>query len=69
MLNQNDLELYSSCISGASQIEEIEQYMVKAGFSSISIQPKDESADFIRDWAPGKKIEELVVSAYILAVK
>lgn len=66
---KNDLELYSACISGASLIGEIEQFMLSAGFSNILIQPKDDSAEFIRDWAPGKKIEELVVSAYIQAIK
>jgi len=64
---KNDLELYSACISGASLIEEIEDYMKQAGFEEISITPKDDSAEFIRDWAPGKKIEELVISAYIQA--
>ena len=66
---KNDLELYSACISGASRIEEIEAFLLAAGFMDISIEPKDESAEFIRDWAPGRKIEELVVSAYIQASK
>jgi len=66
---KNDLELYSACISGASLIKELEGFMMKAGFEDISITPKDDSAEFIRDWAPGKKIEELVVSAYIQATR
>lgn len=66
---KNDLELYSACISGASLIEEIDDYMKKAGFEDISITPKDDSAEFIRDWAPGKKIDELVISAYIQATR
>jgi len=47
-------------MSGASQID---------GFTSISIKPKDESKQFIRNWAPGTKIEDFVVSATIEAVK
>lgn len=66
---KNDLELYSACISGASLIEELEGFMAEAGFAEIDIQPKDESAEFIRDWSPAKNIEELVVSAYIQAIK
>ena len=66
---KNDLELYSACISGASQVEELEQYMKNAGFIDISITPKDDSAEFIREWAPGRSIEELVISAYIQAKK
>lgn len=66
---KKDTDLYSACISGASLIGEIERYMQHAGFDSISIQPKDDSAEFIRDWAPGRNIDDLVVSAYIQATK
>ncbi len=66
---RNDLELHSACVAGASQIEELEGYMRAAGFEQVSIKPKDESRDFIKEWAPGRGVEELVVSAYIEAVK
>jgi arsenite methyltransferase len=66
---KNDLELYSACVSGASLIEELEGHMREAGFADIAIEPKEESAEFIREWAPGRRIEELVVSATIQAVK
>jgi arsenite methyltransferase len=39
------------------------------GFERIQIKPKDESKTFIREWAPGRKIEEYVVSATIEAIK
>ncbi len=41
----------------------------QAGFANIQINPKDESKQFIRNWAPGTKIEDYVVSATIEAVK
>ncbi len=41
----------------------------EVGFVEIRINPKDESKAFIRDWAPGHKIEEYVVSATIEAIK
>jgi hypothetical protein len=41
----------------------------KSGFAEIKIEPKDESKSFIRDWAPGRKIEDFVVSATIEACK
>jgi len=66
---KNDLELYSACVSGASMIHELETFMHNAGFTAITIEPKEESAAFIKEWAPGRKIEDLVISASIEAVK
>jgi hypothetical protein len=39
------------------------------GFEQISIAPKDESKEFIKDWAPGRGVEDYVLSATIEAVK
>lgn len=66
---KNDTTLYSACVSGASSINELETMMKKAGFRDIKIEPKDESRDFIKDWAPGSNIEDYVVSANIQAYK
>ena len=65
----NDHVLYSACVSGASSIDALQQMMQQAGFKQIRIEPKDESRDFIKDWAPGMKIEDYVISASIQAVK
>lgn len=64
-----DLALYTGCMAGASSIDTLETMMRDAGFSDIAIQPKDESREFIRTWAPGRGIEEYVVSATIKARK
>jgi len=40
-----------------------------AGFKDIKIAPKDSSRSFIREWLPGKKIEDYLVSATIEAVR
>lgn len=66
---KNDPMLYAGCMAGASLIEDLEQVMRDAGFVHISITPKDESKDFIKDWAPGRGVEDYVVSAHIEAVK
>lgn len=66
---RNDEKLYAGCMAGASLIEDLEVMLREAGFTEISITPKDESRDFIRDWAPGSGVEEYVVSAYIEAMK
>ncbi len=66
---KNDMELYSGCISGASSIEELEKMLKKAGFVNIEIKPKDESKEFIREWAPETNIADYICSATIEAVK
>jgi len=66
---KNDPFLHSACVAGASLISELQLFMENAGFKDIKIQPKDESKDFIKDWAPGSNIEDYVISATIEAVK
>ena len=66
---RDDLQLYSGCMAGASQVSELEAMLADAGFENIRIAPKDESRDFIKDWAPGRGVEEYVLSATIEAVK
>ncbi|MFV2004789.1 MAG: arsenite methyltransferase [Gammaproteobacteria bacterium] len=66
---RNDLALYSGCMAGASQIAELQTILEQSGFEQINIAPKDESKDFIKDWAPGRGVEEYVLSATIEAVK
>lgn len=66
---RNDPQLIAGCMGNASMIEALEEIMQAAGFTEISIQPKDESREFIRDWAPGRGVEDYVVSATIEAVK
>ncbi|MCU7813048.1 MAG: arsenite methyltransferase [Candidatus Thiodiazotropha sp. (ex Notomyrtea botanica)] len=66
---RNDPKLVAGCMGNASLIEDLEENMSAAGFSHIRVQPKDESHDFIRDWAPGRGVEDFVVSATIEAVK
>jgi ubiquinone/menaquinone biosynthesis C-methylase UbiE len=66
---KNDLALRTSCVAGASLIDEVEQMLTEVGFTNIRIQPKDNSRTFIRDWVPGSNIEAYLVSAIIEAVK
>lgn len=63
------LGLISGCMGNASLIVDLEEMMHAAGFEQICIQPKDESREFIKDWAPGKNVTDFVVSATIEAVK
>jgi arsenite methyltransferase len=64
-----DWAAYTGCMSGASQITELERMLRASGFKNIKIAPKDSSRSFIREWLPGKQIEDYLVSATIQAVK
>jgi len=66
---QHDLALYAGCIAGAAHISEVEKMLRTAGFCQVSIVPKEESKAVIRNWAPGSKITDCVVSASIEAIK
>ena len=65
---KNDMNLLTGCISGASSITDIEKMLKDAGFDEIEIKPKDESRDFIQNWAQDSKIEDYIVSATIEAI-
>ena len=66
---KSDPALHSGCMAGAVMIDDLEEMLADAGFAKITIQPKDESREFIRDWAPGRGVEAYVVAATIEAVK
>ncbi|MBU0485348.1 MAG: arsenite methyltransferase [Proteobacteria bacterium] len=66
---KKDMAFHTGCIAGASSIEALESMLQQAGFAQIRIKPKAESRTFIREWMPGSKIEDYVVSATIEAVK
>ena len=66
---KRDMALHTSCVAGASQIDLIEEMLKEAGFVDIRIEPLDKSKEIIREWIPGRNIEEYVLSATIEAVK
>jgi len=66
---KNDPILHAGCMAGAELIDDIEEMLVVAGFVDIRITPKDESREFIKDWAPGSGVEAYVLSANIEAIK
>jgi SAM-dependent methyltransferase len=64
-----DWAAYTGCMAGASQINDLEEMLRNSGFEQIRIAPKDSSKSFIREWLPGKQVEDYLVSATIEAVK
>ncbi len=66
---QNDPDLIAGCMGNASLIQDLEIMIKAAGFDNVRIEPKDESKEFIRDWAPEHNVTDYVLSATIEGVK
>ena len=66
---KNDPMLHAGCMAGASLVDDLIAMIKDAGFEQVVVEPKDETREFIRDWAPGRGVEDYVVSARIEAVK
>lgn len=66
---KEDQKMFSGCIAGAASIAELETWMKDAGFENVSVRPWDESKAFIGQWAPGRRIEDYITSAFIQATK
>ncbi|HEX4697677.1 MAG TPA: arsenite methyltransferase [Candidatus Udaeobacter sp.] len=66
---KSDWAAYTGCMAGASQITDLQRMLEASGFKNINIAPKDSSRSFIREWLPGKRVEDYLVSATIEAVK
>jgi SAM-dependent methyltransferase len=66
---RRDPESLSACVAGASRISELKSMLHNAGFVEISITPKEESEEFIREWDDERDLSEYIVSASIEARK
>ena len=66
---KQDMAMRSGCVAGASQIEQIREMLKDAGFMDIRIEALDKSKEIIREWIPGRSVEDYVLSATIEAVK
>jgi len=66
---QSDPTLLCGCIAGAAPTGRIADWLAGAGFIDIRVTPKPGSRELIATWAPGRNIENHVVSAIIEARK
>jgi SAM-dependent methyltransferase len=66
---KSDWGAYTGCVAGASEITALQRMLEASGFKNIKIEPKDSSRSFIREWLPGKRVEDYLVAATIEAVK
>lgn len=64
-----DTALVCGCVAGAARADQVEGWLRDAGFADIRITPKPESRELIATWAPGRGIEDYVVSALVEARK
>lgn len=62
-------DLFTGCVGGAATVEDLTGWLAEAGFTDISVEPKPESRELIREWAPGLGVEDYVASAVIQARK
>jgi SAM-dependent methyltransferase len=66
---QSDPALLCGCVAGAAPAERVEHWLAAAGFVDVRVTPKPESRELIKDWAPGRNLEEHIVSAMVEARK
>ncbi len=59
----------AACIGSAVPIADLRDTIRGAGFANVSIDPKDNSTEFIREWDDDRDLSEYVVSAVIEAEK
>ena len=64
-----DPESVAACVGGASSISALETMLGEAGFADVSIEPKADSDEFIRDWDSDRDLSDYVVAATIEAEK
>ena len=66
---QSDPALLCGCIAGAAPAERVEGWLASVGFVDVRVTPKPESRELIKTWAPGRNIENHIVSAMVEARK
>ena len=65
----DDPDAYSGCVAGAALTNDVKNMLREAGFVDVSVEVREDSVRFIRDWFPGTGMEEYVRSAMITARK
>jgi arsenite methyltransferase len=66
---KRDTALICGCVAGAVPSDQIRVWLAEAGFRDIQITIQPQSRELIATWAPGRGIEDHVVSASIEARK
>jgi SAM-dependent methyltransferase len=64
---REDLRQWAGCAAGALSVKELDQILTDAGFVDVRIDVDGRSGEFIKEWAPGTKLEDYVASGRIQA--
>lgn len=64
-----DPDSVASCVAGASTIDRLETLLTDAGFESVTVSPKNDSDEIIRDWDDEYDVSKFLISATITARK
>ena len=66
---QSDPALLCGCVAGAAPADRVENWLAAAGFVDVRVTAKPESRELIKTWAPGRNLENHIVSAMVEARK
>ena len=66
---KQDEKLYCGWVTGASSVEELENYLAKSGFKNIHIDLKPVSKEYEAKWGHNLNVGEYIMSASIFATK
>ena len=62
---QADPSLVCGCVVGAATVDRVQAWLAEVGFTDVAVTVKSESRELIKTWAPGRGIENYVVSAIV----
>jgi len=66
---QSDPALLCGCVAGAAPTDRVEKWLAAAGFVDVRVTPRPESHELIKTWAPGRNLENHIVSTMVEARK
>lgn len=66
---QADPASVAACVGGAASIPTLHAMLTDAGFTDVSIEPKADGDEFIRDWDDDRDLSDYIVAATIEAAK
>jgi arsenite methyltransferase len=66
---RKEVEHFTPCGGGAAQVEEVKATLRETGFGEIRVEPKPQSRELIREFFPGRGLENYFASATIEALK